>query len=314
MRRFPAIAVSLVLSLPAYAQAPVSPTGAPPAPPASGAQPVSPAPDTVIARVGPDEIHASDLAEAAQNLPEELRGMPQQMLYPMLLDQLIDRKAIVIEGRKEGLADDPAVRRQIARAADTAIQNTLLTRAITPALSDVAIQARYDAQYANKPGEEEVHAEHILVDSEDKAKAIIAQINGGKDFAELAKENSTDPSAKSNSGDLGFFKKADMLPEFADVAFALKPGQITETPVKTRFGWHVIKVLEKRTAPVPALDAVRDEIRQQIIQEGVAKVLANAKQGLPVEKFNLDGTPLVAAPPAAGPESTGTGPAALAPK
>ena len=239
--------------------------------------------------------------------------MPQQMLYPMLLDQLIDRKAIVIEGQKEGLANDPVVRRQIARATDTAIQNTLLTRAITPTLTDAAIKARYDRDYANKPGEEEVHAEHILVDSEDKAKAIIEQLKAGKDFAELAKENSTDPSAKSNSGDLGFFKKSDMLPEFADAAFGLKPGQISDAPVKTRFGWHVIKLLETRTAAVPALDAVRDEIRQQIIQEGVAKVLASAKQGLTVEKFNLDGTPMTTPAPLSGPATTGTGPAAAGP-
>ena len=265
------------------------------------AQAPAPAPasaDPVIARVGGDEIHASDLAEAAQALPEELRGMPQQMIYPMLLDQLVDRRAIVIMGRKEGLGDDPAVKRQVARATDTAVQNLLLTRAIAPTLTDDAVKAKYDQEYANKPGEEEVHAEHILVPDEAKANEIIAQLKAGKDFAELAKENSTDPSAKSNNGDLGFFKKTDMLPEFADAAFALKPGEFTQTPVKTRFGWHVIEVLDTRTTPPPQLDAVRDDIRQELIQEGVAKVLAQAKQGLAVEKFNPDGTPITDAPAA----------------
>jgi peptidyl-prolyl cis-trans isomerase C len=253
----------------------------------------------VVAKVGSDEIHASELSDAAQTLPEELRGMPPQMLYPMLLDQMVDRRAIVIEARKEGLANDPAVKRQVARATDTAMQNLLLTRAIAPTLTDEAIKARYDRDYAGKPGEEEVHAQHILVPDEDKAKAIIAELKGGKDFAELAKENSTDPSAKTNNGDLGFFKKTDMLPEFAGVAFALKPGEITQTPVKTRFGWHVIKLVERRAAPPPEFDQVKEEIRQSMIQEGVSKVLAQAKQGLTVQKFNQDGSPMPDAPAAA---------------
>ncbi len=265
-----------------------------------GAVPAAvPAKDPVVAKVGSDEIHASELSEAAQTLPEELRGMPPQMLYPMLLDQLVDRRAIVIEARKEGLQNDPAVQRQVARATDTAMQNLLLTRAIAPTLTDEAIKARYERDYAGKPGEEEVHAQHILVADEAKAKEIIAQLKSGKDFAELAKENSTDPSAKTNNGDLGFFKKTDMLPEFADAAFELKPGEVTPAPVKTRFGWHVIKLVERRTAPPPEFDAVKEEIRQSMIQEGVSKVLAQAKTGLTVQKFNQDGSPMPDAPAAA---------------
>jgi peptidyl-prolyl cis-trans isomerase C len=309
MRRstIPALAAAMLLSVPATPL--LAQTAAPTAPAAasSAAPPAAPGADPVVAKVGTDEIHASDLADAAQNLPEELRGMPPQMLYPMLLDQMIDRRAIVIEGRKEGLQNDPAVKKQVERATDTAVQNLLLTRAITPLLTDEAIKARYDKEYAGKPGDEEVHAEHILVADEAKAKEIIAQLKAGKDFADLAKANSTDPSAKTNNGDLGFFKKADMLPEFSAAAFALKPGEYTQTPVKTRFGWHVIKLLERRTAPPPELDAVKDEIRQQIIQEGVAKVLASAKQGLVVQKFNQDGTPMTDA--AAATPAPGTTPA-----
>ena len=244
----PAAAVAaLLLASPAGAQTTPAPTPAPP--PATAAAPAAAPADPVLARVGGAEIHASELAEAAQALPDELKGMPPQMLYPMLLDQMIDRRALILQGRKEGLENDPAVKRQVARATDSAIQNALLTRLIAPSLTDDAIKARYDQQYANKPGEEEVHAQHILVADEAKAKDIIVQLNAGKDFAELAKENSTDPSAKTNAGDLGFFKKSDMLPEFADAAFALKPGDVSAEPVHTRFGWHVIKTLEKRTAP-----------------------------------------------------------------
>lgn len=286
-----AVAASMLLCLPAMAQTP-APAATPAAVPAAAAT------DPVVARVGGDELHASELAEAAQTLPEELRGMPPQMLYPMLLDQMIDRRAIVMMARKEGLQTDPQVQKQIARATDSAVQNALLTREIAPSLTDAAIAARYQRDYAGKPGEEEVHAAHILVPDEAKATAIIAELKAGKDFSELAKENSTDPSAKTNNGDLGFFKKTDMLPEFADAAFALKPGEITQTPVKTRFGWHVIKLLERRATPARELDQVRDDIRQSLIQEGVARVLAQAKQGLVVQKFNQDGTPMADAQPA----------------
>ena len=289
------VATALLAATPAFAQTPAPPSAAPAAPPA--ATPPIAAGDPLLARVNGDEIHASDLADAAASLPDELRGMPQSMLYPMLLDQLIDRRAIIMLARKQNLAAEPAVQKQIARATDAALQNALLTREITPALSDEAIKARYDRDYANKPGEEEADAAHILVADEDKARAIIKQLDAGADFSKLAAENSTDPSAKQNNGDLGFFKRTDMLPEFSDAAFALKPGEITQTPVKTRFGWHVIKLISRRTAPAPTLDQVRDDVRQSLIQEGVTRVLAQAKQGLDIQKFNPDGTVQTDAPP-----------------
>ena len=292
MRRPSLAAITIaLLSAPALT---LAQTALPPAPTAAAGPP--PSADTVIAKVGPDTIVYSDLQDAMQTLPEQLRAMPPAMLYPMLLDQLVDRDVIVLQAKKDKLQDDPKVKQAIAQATNMALQNALLTREIQPTLSPEAIQARYDKEYAGKSGDPQVHAEHILVASEEKAKDIIAQLNKGADFAALAKENSTDPSAKENSGDLGWFKKGDMLPEFSDAAFALKPGQITQTPVHTRFGWHVIKLEQTRVAPPPPIDEVRDEIRQQIIQEGVAKVLASAKQGVKVEKFNPDGTPYTPPP------------------
>ena len=285
-----ATTAALVLSTAglALAQAP-KPAGPAAAAPAAQADPV-------VARVGKDEIHASELSDAAKALPEELRGMPPTALYPMLLDQLIDRHVVVIAAKKEGLDRDPAVQRMVARATDSALQNALLTREIAPTLTEEAIRTRYDRDFAGKAGETEVHARHILVADEDTAKKVIAELNGGADFAELAKRYSTDPGAQSG-GDLGFFKKSDMLPEFSETAFALKAGETTKTPVKTRFGWHVIQVQEVRNAPPPSLEQVHDEIRQTLIQEGVSRVLAQAKTGLPIEKFNVDGSP---ATPGAG--------------
>lgn len=286
------VATIALLSAPVLALAQPAPPAAPPVAPPVAAAPdaAPPAPETVIAKVGSDEIHYSDLQDAMQTLPEQLRAMPPAMLYPMLLDQLIDRDVIVLQAKKEKLQDDPKVKQAVSRATDMALQNALLTREIQPLLTPAAIKARYDTEFAGKTGDEQAHAEHILVPTEAKAKEIIAQLAKGVDFAKLAKENSTDPSAKENSGDLGWFKKGDMLPEFSDAAFALKPGQYTQKPVQTRFGWHVIKLEGTRTAPAPKLEEVGDQIRQQIIQEGVAKVLASAKTGVTVEKFNPDGS------------------------
>ncbi len=310
MRLSVAISAAL-LSLPtlAAAQGTAPAPAAPPAPAAGFSAPVppqaegAPRPDTVVAKVGDQEIRLSDVSEAAQSLPDEVRSMPPQVLYPMLLDQMVDREALVIEAKKEGLQNDPAVQRAMSRATDQVLQNALLSRDVGPTVTDAALHAKYDATVAHAPGEEEVHARHILVDSEDKAKKIIDQLNHGADFATLAKTESKDPAAQ-NGGDLGFFKKADMVPEFADAAFGLKPGQFTQTPVKTQFGWHVIKLDERRTASPPTFEQSRDELRQQIIQGGVRVALDKARVGLPVQKFNMDGSPMT--PAAAAPDATAT--------
>jgi peptidyl-prolyl cis-trans isomerase C len=257
---------------------------------AQGTPPPAATGDPVVAKVDGAPIHLSDLQDAAQSLPENLRGMPQQTLLPLLLDQVIDGRALVAEARKSGLDKDPAVQRQVAAAEDRALQNAMLTTEVTPTITDDALHARYNQEYAGKPGEEEVHARHILVDNEADAKKIIAELKGGADFAALAKQYSKDPSGAKDGGDLGFFKKDEMVPEFADAAFALKPGQTSPEPVHTQFGWHVIQVIERRNAAPPTFDQARDELRQKMIQQGVQKAVAKARASASIEKFNLDGS------------------------
>jgi peptidyl-prolyl cis-trans isomerase C len=278
--------------------APAAAAPATEAPAAPAAPPAMPKPETVVARVNGAEIRFSDVQDAIGGLPEEYRKLPPQMLFPMLIDQLVDRKAVVMLAHKQGLETDPAVIKQIARATDAALQNALFMRDIGPLVSEEAIKARYDSTIAGKPGEEEVHARHILVPTEEAAKKIIDDLNKGGDFEALAKANSTDSGA-AQGGDLGYFKKGDMVPEFAAAAFALKPGEYTKEPVHTQYGWHVIKVEDHRQAPPPTLEQSHDQIRQEIIQEGVKKVVAEAKEGLTIEKFNPDGSPKEA--PAAEP-------------
>lgn len=277
-----AVILAGLCSTGAYAQTDPAPA---PASAAAGA----PKGDPVVAKVNGEDIHMSDLQEAAQGLPQDMRSMPPNVLFPMLLDQLIDRKALVIEAQKTGLDKEPDVERALERAREQALQQAVLQREVGPTLTDENLQARFKADVASKPGEEEVHARHILVDTEDQAKKIIAELKKGGDFAALAKKYSTDPGAQQG-GDLGFFKKGDMVPEFAAVAFSLKPGEYSQTPVHTQFGWHVILVEEKRVAPAPAYAEAREQLRQKAIQEGVQKSVAKAREGLTVEKFNPDGS------------------------
>ena len=251
-----------------------------------------PAADPVVATVDGQPIHLSDLKAAAANLPAAAHSMPPQTLYPMLLDQVIDGHALVVEAQKAGLDKDPAVQRQMQEAKDRALETAMLHKVVAPEISDAAVKARYEKDIANKPGVEEVHARHILVPDEATAKKIIADLDKGGDFAALSKQYSKDPGAAKQGGDLGFFKKDEMVPAFADAAFALKDGQITQTPVHTQFGWHVIQVLARRQAPPPTFEQAKDELRQKMIQQAVQEAVAQARAGVKVERFNLDGSPI----------------------
>jgi peptidyl-prolyl cis-trans isomerase C len=295
------VAAQAVAQTPAPAPAPTQA----PATPQPAAGPAAAAADPVVAKVNGQPIHLSDLQAAVQGLPPDAHSMPPATLFPMLLEQMIDGRALVIEARKAGLQDDPTVHRQMDDAAERVLQTAMLSKIVGPTVTDDAVRARYQREVASKPGEDEVHARHILVDSEDLAKKIIVQLKQGGDFAALAKQYSKDPGA-DHSGDLGFFKKDEMVPEFAAAAFAMQPNQISDTPVHTQFGWHVIQVLEIRKAPVPTFEEARNGLRQKMIQDGIQQALADARSKVTVEKFNLDGstpraTDTAQPPPAAKP-------------
>ena len=259
--------------------------------PAAGKPVAQAAPaDPVVAKVDGNPIMLSDLVIAAQAMGQEARDVPRQTLYPMLLDQLINGRALAKEARRTGLDRDPAVRRQLQAAEDQTLEQALLHKELDPRLADAAVRARYEQDIAGKPGEEEVHARHILVAEEAAGKKIIADLKKGGDFAALSSQFSTDTGAAAQGGDLGFFKKGDMVPAFAAAAFAMKDGDISPEPVKTEFGWHVIQTIERRRAPAPDFEHARDDLRQRMIQEGVRETVERARAGIKVETFNFDGT------------------------
>jgi peptidyl-prolyl cis-trans isomerase C len=255
-----------------------------------------------VARVDGEAITLAEVAEAARELPEELRGAPPQVLFPVLLDQMITQRAVVAAARRAGLDRDPAVAARIRRAEEQELQQALLSREVAAAAGagEDALRRRYDQAVASRPAEDEVRARHILVPSEAEARAALAEARRpGADFAEVARRRSTGPGAREG-GDLGFFKRGDMVPEFAAAAFALQAGQISEAPVQSPFGWHVIKVEERRAAPPPAFEEVRDQLRQQLLEEQVTAAVERIRAAARVERFNLDGTPQQPARPPGG--------------
>jgi peptidyl-prolyl cis-trans isomerase C len=253
-----------------------------------------PAPDPVIAKVNQQDIHLSDLKSAAEMLPPQARSLPPQQLYPLLLNQLIDAQALLVQARKDGADKDPDTERLMRLASERALESAYLNKLVQPQVSEDAIKAKYQQDIANKPGEMEVHARHILVPDEATAKKIIAELQKGGDFVALSKQYSKDPGAAQQGGDLGWFKKSEMVPEFANAAFALKDNEVSATPVHSQFGWHVIQTLGHRTETPPTLEQSHDQLRQQLAQAAVQKVVDHARQGVTIEKFNLDGSPLKA--------------------
>jgi len=256
--------------------------------------PARAADDPVVAVVDGAEIHLSELERIHGQLPEQYRAYPLQMLFPDLLDMVVDRRIAATEARKQGLADDPEVKETMARVAEDVLQRVLLGRHIEKAVTDEALKARYDKMVADMPASDVVHARHILVDSEAEAKRVIDDLKKGEDFAELAERHSTGPS-KSKGGDLGYFGKDEMVPEFAEAAFALQPGETTQQPVQTQFGWHVIKVEDRKAAEAPSFEDLRDELKAEMSRDVGMAFVRELRDGAKVERFNMDGTPLAPA-------------------
>ena len=219
----------------------------------------TPTADTVVATVNGTAITLGHMMLVRADLPAQYQQLPDDVLFQGILDQIVSQTLL-----EQSLNGDVPVAVRLATEnehrslmAAEAIRNLIAT-----GLTDEAVKAAYDEKYAGDPGKE-YHAAHILVETEDEAKALIAQLQEGADFATLAKEHSTGPSGPSG-GDLGWFGTGQMVPEFEEAVVALEPGAFTLVPVQTQFGWHVIILHESRAAEAPTLDDVRGEIESEL--------------------------------------------------
>jgi peptidyl-prolyl cis-trans isomerase C len=240
--------------------------------------PAGPPPNAVVATVNGQEITGADLAAYIETLPPQYRSIPLDQIMPQLVERLIDQKLLAEAARKSGVADRPEVKKRLQLITEGLLQEAYLQGEIGPKLSDERLREEYQRRIALEPKREEVRARHILLKTREVAVAVIAEIKGGADFAEVAKKKSTGPSSR-NGGDLGFFAREQMVPPFSAAAFALKAGEVTQEPVQTQFGWHVIKVEERRVAGSRAFEDMADELRQKISEEAYAAILQKLRAG-----------------------------------
>ncbi|MDP9812790.1 peptidyl-prolyl cis-trans isomerase C [Rhizobium tibeticum] len=239
-------------------------------------------PDAVVAKVGDVEIHQSDLDLAVANLDPQLAQLPEEQKKVAALSAAIDVKLLAQDAIAEKLDQTAEFKKRMQYLADRELHNAYFKKHVVDTVTDEEVKARYDKEVAALPKQQEVHARHILVKTEDEAKDVIKQLDAGKNFADLAKEKSTDPN-KADGGDLGYFTKGRMVKEFEEAAFALETGTYTKTPIKTDFGYHVILVEDKRDAPPPAFDQVKDQVRQLVMRDKYLALLAGAKEKSKVE-------------------------------
>ncbi|WFS00343.1 peptidylprolyl isomerase [Rhizobium tumorigenes] len=238
--------------------------------------------DAVVAKVGDLEIHQSELDLAISNLDPQLAQLPDDQKKVAALSAAIDVKLLAKDALAEKLQDTPDFKTRMAYLQDRELHNAYFKKHVVDVVTDAEVKARYDKEVAALPKQEEVHARHILVKTEDEAKEVIKELDAGKDFAEVAKEKSTDPN-KSDGGDLGYFQRGRMVKEFDDAAFSMPVGTYSKTPVKTDFGYHVIKVEDKRDAPPPPFDQVKDQVKQLVMRDKYLELLKTAKAASKVE-------------------------------
>ncbi len=239
--------------------------------------------DPLLARVNGEEIRWTDVVESARGLPEPYRSQIE-VIFPALLERLIDVRLIAWAGRQAGLAEDEAVRRQVAEFEDRLISETFIRREFAERITLAMVRARYDAYVAGLPARAEVRARHILLDNEEDAKAVIAALDAGADFAELARQRSLGPSA-DRGGDLDYFTRGNMAPAFAEAAFALAVGEYSRTPVETSFGWHVIKVEDRRADEPAGFFEMRAQLREEMTREMLDEILRGLRGRAEIELY-----------------------------
>jgi peptidyl-prolyl cis-trans isomerase C len=238
----------------------------------------------VLAKVNGSEIRQSDVALAEEELGPSLAQMDPATKKDNVLAFLIDMKIVAKAAEDKKVENNEDFKKRLAFTRNRLLMDSLLASEGKAATTEDAMKKVYEEASKQITGELEVRARHILVETEDEAKAIKAELEKGADFAELAKKKSKDPGA-SDGGDLGFFTKEQMVPEFSTVAFTLEPGKISD-PVKSQFGWHVIKVEEKRARKAPDFEQVKSQIETYVTRKAQADYVAKLREAAKVERLD----------------------------
>ena len=245
--------------------------------------PVFAADDAVLANIDGQSITEADVAMTMRDLAQQFEKIPAEKQKAAALQALIEIRLMAAKGRAEGVDQTEDFKRQQQFLADRVLHQATIDSAIAGKITDEDIKARYDKEVAGRPAEEEVKARHILVKTEDEAKKLIAELDGGAKFEDLAAKHTTDPSGKDSGGDLGYFGAGMMVPEFEKAAMETAVGDYTKVPVQTQFGFHIIKVEDKRAKAAPPLEQVKDQVKSLLLRERYTAFLDELRAGAKVE-------------------------------
>ena len=241
----------------------------------------------VVATIDGEDISLNLVIAMMRQLPPQYRDQPFDVLYDPVLDDIIDTRLAAREAKRSGVADDPLIQELAQRAYDRVMAEAWISINIQQQITDDMVDTRYAELINDTSAREEISARHILVDSIDAATDIIQRLDDGEDFATLAKALSTGPSAP-NGGNLGYFKRGDMVPSFSDAAFDLDVSKYTDTPVRSDYGWHVIMVEDKRTIDLPPLENIRGQLIEIMTAEQATMQADNLYQKAKIRRLGLD--------------------------
>ncbi len=248
--------------------------------------------DPVVARVNGEEIHRSDVMRQLQMAGPQLQQLPPQMIYPQILQKMIATKVVAQKGYADKMDKDKEVQERVKDLEAQVVAEAYIHKLVEPKISEDKIKERYEKLVSKYKPQDEVRARHILVKTQQEADEIIKKLKSGADFAKLAEEKSKDTGSAKQGGDLGYFPHDSMVKPFADAAFRMKTGEISDKAVKTEFGYHIIKVEDKRKSSPPPIAEVRGQISNQLGQELTNDEVKALEAKAKIEKFNLDGSPI----------------------
>ena len=239
----------------------------------------------IVANVNNEDISLETMIHAMNDLPPEIQSQPFMSYYEDLLERVIDIKLFAQEGKKMKLDEEPSVRAAIDFVIEKVLMQAFLSKYVQENIKEENLKASYNNFIADETSREEIKASHILIDTESEAIDVINMLNDGDDFAELAKNKSTGPSGPSG-GDLGWFKRGQMVPPFEKAAFSLNKNEITQRPVQTQFGWHVIKIFDKRIPEAPSYESMKNKLIQDLERKIVSKKIQDLRNDALIEKLS----------------------------
>ena len=259
-------------------------------PPAMAQTPAA-AGDVMVANVEGTPIYRNAVLRAFTGLPQKIQEKGIEAIYATLLERMIQQQLLVLNGRKNNLAADPQVISRLKELEDVVIGEFYLNQLIEKNMTPGFHEKQYRNYLKQNPPTEQIHARHILLKTQTDAKNAIGQIAAGKKFEAAAREYSTGPSA-ANGGDLGFFKRTDMVKAFSDAAFAMREGDVSKTPVKTRFGWHVIQVVARKIEKAPSFEQIKPQLMRSAGRNVAVEIMEKLVDQAQVERFTFEGKPL----------------------